>query len=325
MHPEVYPTFKGHFLNWTNVGIIDNYMQARKSYKNLGMPKITGNQTYIVGDKVVKLFVNSRDVYDRVRRAQHVDHLPKGIRHEFPYVFTYPRIPGVTVYETDEDQIHDFINWSFQNRFNADHGCAKIDPDAVHEFYYHKTMQRVEEFLSRKPPEYCQETIINGQTVAPIYDQLHNDYLWKRLEVVFETRNWHGDYQLENVIRSPINPKYTLIDWRDSFAGSEIGDMYYDLAKLYGSLTLPYYQLRSTANYSIDFDGRRAIFTAPLPMGKAIKHFAEECARKAFHFDHIRLLTAIIQLNMAAVHEYPLDDFLFFFSRLALYEVQDGF
>ncbi len=50
--------------------------------------------------------------------------------------------------------------------------------------------------------------------------------------------HFHGDLQPENIIIGKDN-KITLIDWRESFGGDiYIGDLYYDLAKLYHGLLI---------------------------------------------------------------------------------------
>ena len=50
---------------------------------------------------------------------------------------------------------------------------------------------------------------------------------------------FHGDLQFDNII---FNFKgFKLIDWRQDFAGNiYVGDLYYDLAKLYGGLLINY-------------------------------------------------------------------------------------
>ena len=51
----------------------------------------------------------------------------------------------------------------------------------------------------------------------------------------------HGDLQFDNIIYNKKLNKFILIDWRQDFAGQiEFGDLYYDIAKLYGGILLNY-------------------------------------------------------------------------------------
>ena len=55
---------------------------------------------------------------------------------------------------------------------------------------------------------------------------------------------YHGDFQPENII---VNQnKYNLIDWRQDFARNlDLGDIYYDLAKLYHGLIVDHEVIRN--------------------------------------------------------------------------------
>ena len=51
------------------------------------------------------------------------------------------------------------------------------------------------------------------------------------------------DLQFDNIIQR--QKKFKLIDWRHSFDSSiECGDLYYDLAKLYGGIIVNYDQIK---------------------------------------------------------------------------------
>ena len=50
-----------------------------------------------------------------------------------------------------------------------------------------------------------------------------------------------GDFHFENILWDAKEKKFTLLDWRQDFGGSlEIGDVYYDLAKLLHGLIVPH-------------------------------------------------------------------------------------
>ena len=91
---------------------------------------------------------------------------------------------------------------------------------------------RIKDFLE----EYGESNLdINGKRVDSIWDLLSKVdfyYLSQGKPVVF-----HGDFILDNIIQTENS--FCLIDWRQDFAGQlDIGDLYYDLAKLNHNLTV---------------------------------------------------------------------------------------
>ncbi len=69
----------------------------------------------------------------------------------------------------------------------------------------------------------------------------------------------HGDLQFDNILvtrdgKSQLD-KFILLDWRQDFGGLiNVGDLYYDLAKLYGGMTISY-QLIKKGEFSFDMSG----------------------------------------------------------------------
>ena len=96
--------------------------------------------------------------------------------------------------------------------------AAIIDPK--------KTKKRINQFLDGVEDK---EEYINGELVPSINDLINSidiNWLCKGIPSQF-----HGDFILDNIIETETG--FTLIDWRQDFANDlEIGDLYYDLAKL---------------------------------------------------------------------------------------------
>ena len=58
---------------------------------------------------------------------------------------------------------------------------------------------------------------------------------------------FHGDFILDNIIETEDG--FCLIDWRQNFSGRlDVGDMYYDLAKLYAGCEINFYIANQTSN-----------------------------------------------------------------------------
>ena len=55
---------------------------------------------------------------------------------------------------------------------------------------------------------------------------------WQDLALGYPGR-FHGDFHFENILFNKINKKFKFLDWRQDFGGNiNVGDIYYDLAKL---------------------------------------------------------------------------------------------
>ena len=66
-----------------------------------------------------------------------------------------------------------------------------------------------------------------------------SDVDWRKLYEKSIPTAFHGDLQPENILYNSNDDKFTLIDWREGFGNSkEVGDIYYDLSKLYHALLI---------------------------------------------------------------------------------------
>ena len=115
------------------------------------------------------------------------------------------------------------------------------------EFYINKTTKRINQYLDGKSDT---TQIINGIKVPPIFDIIESlDKEWLSDGIPSQ---FHGDFILDNIIETDSG--YTLIDWRQDFGGDlEVGDIYYDLAKLNHNLVVNH-EIVSNGNYSSDIN-----------------------------------------------------------------------
>lgn len=308
---DAYPNMKARTFKWINVGIIDNYIRARKQFSEMGMPKITGDYTYKIGNSIIKLFQNPKHAYNRIIRQKYIPNTPTPTQHS-PHIIKQPYVHGDILYHKP-DSIIDFINWCFNNLWKIAHHNAYVSNNSIKEFYQYKTLNRVNQFLKDKPPHYTQEKIINNKHCDSIYNLIHK-IPWWIIHDITPTYAWHGDLQFENVICTKNND-FKLIDWRDSFNGNMIGDVNYDLGKMYGGLVLPYYYLRETKNYNIDIHEKKCdTHCSFVCQESTLKIFEEKCEKFGYDIKKIQLMSTIIQLNMCPLHEYPLNDFIFFYA-----------
>ena len=50
--------------------------------------------------------------------------------------------------------------------------------------------------------------------------------------------HFHGDFILDNIIKT--KESYKLLDWRQDFAGIDVGDVFFDLGKMFGGILMSY-------------------------------------------------------------------------------------
>jgi hypothetical protein len=112
---------------------------------------------------------------------------------------------------------------------------------------------------------------------------------------------------------------FKLVDWRQDFGGIvECGDIYYDLAKLNHNLVFNH-DIVSKKQFTITSEVRCDILRSnTLVACQEILH--KFIVDNGCDIHKVKLLTAIIWLNMSPLHHHPLRNFLFYFGKLHLYK-----
>jgi hypothetical protein len=127
--------------------------------------------------------------------------------------------------------------------------------------------------------------------------------------------NIHGDLQFDNVIVTD-QQEFCLIDWRSEF-GNELvlGDIYYDLAKLYGGMLIDYSRIKR-GEFSFNLkDGVYSFSFHSCPNFEEITSiFRAFIESQSLSWRKTVLLASLIFLNMCPLHERPFSDILFFKS-----------
>ena len=101
--------------------------------------------------------------------------------------------------------------------------------------------------------------------------------------------------------------KFKLIDWRESFGGSvEVGDMYYDLGKLYHALVISN-SLVLEGSYSVSIDhtnsSSKLYYTVKNNLIK-LDHLLESfCLEKDLDYRHVKLIGILNYLNIASLYD----------------------
>ena len=304
-------------VDWTDVGDLEKYKQAVLRFSDYDFSK-SEEIFYCVGSKVIKYFVDHTVTDKRVAKAKMAPRVFPAITDHVGGFYAYIYQPGETLYDFNSPNIlQSLLRWletSVWKKVNVD---ADTMAHACRYFYKEKTHKRLEMY-DQKYTMDTEPTIINGQPVPMLKDLLAK-VPWGRLEEGVPCFI-HGDLQFDNILYNRATSNFKLLDWRQDFAGHvNFGDLYYDLAKLRGGITLNYDYIKhnllhyeefeSSANF--DFAQRYQTNTYLSILDTYVEH-------RSLDVDQVRLLMAIIYLNMAPLHHYPFDKILHALGRVLL-------
>lgn len=306
---------------WLDIGNIESLQYARKNIND----KITvldklDESIFVFDDKfVLKFFAKEEMVRDRVARAKILTGLVPKVeasgknfyRYQFVKGEVYPRVINPL-------DFRHFLKWVktklWQDVREVEDNQFR---DICYDFYYTKTKKRVDAFLKKKGIDDI-DNIVNGEKVpsfAEIIEKVDFNLLTDTPQ-----RTFHGDLVLDNILRTRNG--YCLLDWRQNFGGLlQAGDMYYDFGKLNHNLIVNHDIVDGNLFWVDDLDGiiscdimRRHNLVACQEV------FHQFIVENGYDLKKVKLLTAIIWLNMSPLHHHPFDLFLFYFGKLNLWK-----
>lgn len=312
-------------FTWFDTGTLDNYKETNKSFSGDQKFDFSKNDEFIyfVNDRVVKFFADAKTAKNRYLRAtKYLKEVSPKIEGYAGNFYSYKKMNGQTLYSLlNAKTFKDFLQWTRLNlwkKMNKLPLSKTAFRKLCKDFYYKKTMKRLAMFYEKSGIEDT-EHIINGIMVPPLKDLLKK-VDWNYLTDGIQS-NFHGDLQFDNILVTRDDTsnleKFTLLDWRHDFGGSiEVGDLYYDLAKLYGG-TLLSYQLIKEGKFSFDMSGTSAHYNFYLKndLLEAKEEYENFIRKNNYDLKKIKLITALIFLNMSPLHTNPFDLLLYFLGK----------
>lgn len=303
-------------FGWLDIGNFDALTDAREQIADkFELLDKNDESIFIFENSVIKFFNNSSICNNRVKRAQILgDCIPEILgctEHFYKYKFV------------DGELFADVAN---KNNFSLllDYACKNLwipSPEKPYEFYatckrfyFDKTIDRVNAFHIANNIKDEVHTI-NGLTVPSISDMLNLiDESW--LCDVHPT-GFHGDFILDNMIIK--DDVITLLDWRHDFGGNiDYGDMYYDLGKLNHNLIVNHSVVSNSGFWVQQIDDNS------FKVDILRKHSLVECQNVLFESSidakKVRVLSALIWLNMSPLHDKNLGLFLYLFGKYMLFK-----
>ena len=312
-----YPSFKAKPLKWLDTGNLDDLSRTREYFKDqpLSLFKVTDEITY-KENKFIKFNPDTTFIVNKSKRADALKGLVPAGFSSTKHFISYDWEAGNTLYESDSALLYK----SFLDMFSEVIEKAekyKGDRELFEKFYVEKTLQRRERFVGKFGTRYFTERYeVNGVK----YDSLEN--ILKKVNTVclYDSTLYtlfHGDLQFDNIVYCPETQKFTYIDWRESFGGSaKGGDLYYDLAKLYGGSIIPYNLMKKED--SIKLSEGTTVVEYSYKVTDSLMHFRGDYEKwiveKGYNLQKVKLITAFIFLNMSPLHDEKFGKMLWFKS-----------
>ena len=305
--------------NWVDMGNTESLLAARKQVgKKFEVLEKTDESISFVDNSVIKFFSDESITKNRVVRARLLGELTPKVTESHGNFYRYDFVDGeLASNRATPDRVKRLLGWAQENLWKRQESLPDAEFNEIcYEFYRTKTHKRIDLFLDKtKFDEGIYQ--INGTQVPSIFDLLKKiDFSWisKGIQSQF-----HGDFILDNIIETKSG--FKLIDWRQDFGGKiEVGDQYYDLAKLNHSLVVNH-EIVNQNNYEVDFAENNVyceIFRKHdlVESGKVLRDFVQ---LNGLDYKKVQVLTSLIWLNMAPLHHHPFDLFLFNFGKLNLW------
>jgi choline kinase len=301
---------------WFDMGMPEVLALTRDAYRQPNEPNILEKENeaiWFVGKNVIKYSDDKNFISNRVERVKElktfVPEIFASTENMYCYrkvngnvlsdVITLPLFEGFMLYCQDFWVRHD-LNNDEVNKFK----------DTCFEFYKDKTYERVDLFYNNFNKKDGTESI-NGIAMPPLSYLLESvDWEWMSNGVA---GRFHGDFHFENILWEEHGDKFTFLDWRQDFGGDlHTGDIYYDLAKLMHGLIVSH-EMISKKHYAVDWCDNRISYVLYR------KQILVECERSlnewiinnGYDLKKVNILTAIIYLNIAALHHFPYSLMLF--------------
>ena len=302
---------------WYDTGNIESYQTICKKIKPLHYVLEKNYESLcFLQYKVIK-FINDTNINTkRIIRGKNLYPLtPRIINHSDNYIMMEYVEGQILSNYYQNSIIYDLLNWAKINLWSELHvnneyiNCCK-------RFYISKTIERINKLsLIEKGEEL---NIINGLKCTNVIDKIKQ--LPELLLTTNEFSKFHGDFILDNIIKTETG--FKLIDWRHEFDNQlEYGDIYYDLAKLRHNIILNHSNILQDL-FTIEFSDKNVVVDIKCNffLIQELNDFDKFVLENSYNLYKVKLLTALIWLNMASLYDdEKFSKFLFYFGKYNLF------
>ncbi|MBD1149521.1 hypothetical protein IDH05_02405 [Pelagibacterales bacterium SAG-MED27] len=305
-------------FKWLDTGTNESYIDTLNFFKDKTQRK-PGEVVYIIKNRVIKYFSDKKKCKILKERAKSLkSNGPKIIKSSDNFL-VYEYIKGKHLTEVNEKLFSKFLENLRKNFWKKKVINSKKFKIQCKKFYKDKTYERVSLAINQNP-NIDRITSINGKKIPSIYKILRK-VKWQFLSEGVPV-NFHGDLQPENIIVTKNND-FKLIDWRTDFSELTYGDIYYEFSKLNHMLTINtrkvldgkikvHYKSNNEVEYS--FEKKNIL----LKFQKILYQFIE---KNNFNLNKVKILTALIYLNISKFYDNPYSELLFYHGKKQLHKL----
>ncbi len=316
-----------HFLNnkiklkkfkWLDTGTNETYVSTINFFKDKTQRKV-GEVVYIIKNRVIKYFSDKTKCRILKKRCKNLKkNGPKLIKSQDNFL-VYEYIKGKHLTEVNTKTFNKFLENTYDNFWISKKINELKFKKRCNDFYKKKTYERVLLAINQNP-NVDKIEIINGSKIPSVYKIL-SKINWNNLSNGLPV-NFHGDLQPENIIVTK-NKEFKFIDWRTDFSTLKYGDIYYEFAKLNHMLTINTRKVldgkigikyKSSNEVKYYFQTRSKLLNFQKILYKFLKI-------KNYDLIKVKILTALIYLNISKFYNNPYSELLFYHGKNQLYKL----
>lgn len=312
-------------FTWFDTGNIEALKKTREYFKHTLEANILEKENeaiWFVNNSVIKFSTDKDFIKNRVKRSNSISNFIPNIYKSSENMYAYKKVQGeVFSKKPSVKTFKYFLDWmeSFWDK-KILKGNENIEfKETCNKFYKEKTYKRVKEYFTTFE-QLDSEEIINGEMIPKVFELL-DQVDWKYISEGIPVR-FHGDLHFENILINHDNKRpFTLLDWRQDFGGIlEYGDLYYDLAKLNHGLIVSHELIEKNLFevnqklHTVEYD-----FLRKQSLVQCELYFKKWIESKNYDFNKVQLMTALVYLNIAALHHFPYSKFLFYLGKSMLF------
>lgn len=316
-------------FTWFDTGNPAALEETRLAYREPDQPNIlekANEAIWFVDDHVIKFSDDIRFISNRVARTKFLEGYIPEVTGATQHLYRYRKAQGcemakvVTLPHFEELLVHSKSFWTPHALDASDFAVFRA---TCLKFYREKTYERVDLFY-RNFDRKDEAGSINGLKL-PMLAALLSAVDWEWLADGLPGR-FHGDFHFENILFSEAVRQFIFLDWRQEFGGSlTTGDVYYDLAKLLHGLIISH-ELIAQNQFRVEWN-QMAIsydFLRKQILVECERYFLEWLPLNGYDCRKVLVLTALVYLNIAALHHYPYSLLLYSLGKKMLHEVLEG-
>lgn len=312
-------------FTWHDTGNVTALAQTREARREAGEPTIlekANEAIWFMSDQVVKFSNDRKFIANRVKRVEQLKGFVPEVTGARTHMYRYTKVQGQVLSEVVTLPLFQSLlehSQSFWTRHDLDGDAHERYRNLSDRFYREKTQERIQLFYSNFDRQDGTQPIngVDMPTLAELLEQV--DWAWLADGL---PGRFHGDFHFENILWDDTAQKFTFLDWRQDFGGDlSTGDIYYDLAKLLHGLIVNHELIArecfwvkwSAAEIRFDFHRKQILVECE-------RYFCTWLSDKGYDRKKVWILTALIYLNIAALHHHPYALLLYALGKSMLFE-----